>query len=321
MSGLDLGDQLGHYELLSELPGYGKWRVLEQQSGSDEWLLTRGPAALHPERAPEAFEQALKTLSYINHPGLIKPIQFFLYEGDLYWVSPLPSSTRVTDYLQLHAPPLPKLVAWLADLCSLLEECHQAPQPLFWGRSSLSDLRVHDGRIQLVGLELNGDGVLQFHTPEGLGARADVLAVASLLGELLRRGSGMAREAYRRNSALRKLMVAATSQEPARRPASLSSLKVQLEKIPRTKPPASLKIGRFTLVLEGYRLYAVPLSMAGLVLCCLLALGLAQPPGVAPRHLPRTRRARPQPKAPPAARVILEPNPPVPPTTRPPGSS
>ena len=320
MSALDLGDQLGHYEILSELPGYGKWRVLDQESGNDEWVLSRGPVANRPEQAEQAFEQALKTLSYITHPGLLKPRKFYLHEQEIYWVSPLPSSTRVTDYLQLHAPPLPKLVAWLADLCSLLEECHQAPLPLFWGGSSLSDLRVQDSRIQLLGLEMNAAGLLQFPTLESSDARADVLAVASLLGEMLRRGSGMAREAYRRNSALRKLIVTATSKDPSRRPASLSSLKVQLEKIPRTKPPASLKIGRFTLVLEGFRLFSVPLSLGGFVLCCLLALGLAQPPSVPPRHLPRTRPARPHKKPAPAARVILQVNPPAPPTARPPGS-
>lgn len=319
MSALDLGDRLGNHEILSELPGYGKWRVLDQRTGNDEWILTRGPAANHPEQAAQAFEQALKTLSYITHPGLLKPRQFYLHDQDIYWVSPLPSSTRVTDYLQLHAPALPKLVAWLADLCSLLEECHQAPQPIFWGRSSLSELRVQESRIQLLGLEMNADGLLQFPSPEGSDARADVLAVANLLGEMLRRGSGMAREGYRRNSALRKLIVTATSKDPTRRPASLSSLKVQLEKIPRSKPPASLKIGRFTLVLEGYRLYAVPISLGGFVLCCLLALGLAQPPSVPPRRLPRTQRARIPQSPSPAARVYFEPNPPARPTTRPPG--
>ena len=80
MSALDLGDRLGNHEILSELPGYGKWRVLDQRTGNDEWILTRGPAANHPEQAAQAFEQALKTLSYITHPGLLKPRQFYLHD-------------------------------------------------------------------------------------------------------------------------------------------------------------------------------------------------------------------------------------------------
>lgn len=316
MSGLDLGDQLGHYEILSEMPGVAQWRVLDQQSGSDEWLLTRGPAARYPELAEQAFQLAQTTLSYLKHPGLLKPVHFYLHEGNIYWVGPLPSSLRVTDYLQLHAPVLPKLVAWLTELCSLLEECHQAPIPIFWGLPSLANLRVQDSRLQLLGLGLDEDMVLAFTglesaPPSGpLDARSDVCAVASLLGEMLRRGSGLAREGYRRHSALRKLVVAATSKDPSRRPATLSSLKLQLEKMPRPKPPAQLRIGRFTLVLERYQLYAMPLSLAGLVLCGLLAAGVAQPPSTPPRHQPRSRR-RPAPRPqPPAARVFRQPNPP-----------
>lgn len=317
MSGLDLGDQLGDYEILSEMPGAGQWRVLDRQSGSDEWLLTRGPAARYPELAEQAFQLADKTLSYLTHPGLLKPKRFYLHEGHVYWVGPLPSSLRVTDYLQLHAPVLPKLVAWLAELCSLLEECHQAPIAIYWGRPSLANLRVHDSRLQLLGLGLDEDMVLSFGGLEAgpvagtLDARGDVLAVASLLGEMLRRGSGLAREGYRRHSALRKLMVAATAKDPVRRPATLSSLKLQLEKVPRPKPPAQLRIGRFTLVLERYHLYAVPLSLAGLMLCGVLAAGLAQPPSTPPRHQPKTQRKRRATPAPmPAARVFLQPNPP-----------
>lgn len=313
MSKLDLGDQIDGFELLSELPGAGKWRVLELATGSDEWLLVAGPQA----DSLEEIAQAEKTLSYLNHPGLLKPRRFLLQESRIYWVSPLPSPTRVTDYLQLHAPALPKLVSWLTDLCSLLEECHQAPQPLFWGRPSLTNLRVQDGRLQLLGLGLDGRLQLSFGgleangaAPERLDARADVQAVASLLGEMLRRGSGLARDGYRRHSALRKLMVAATAKEPARRPASLASLKLQLEKLPRPKPPATLRIGRFTLVVERYQLYAVPISLAGCLLCALLAASLAQPPAVPPRHYPRHNKARsaPQPRA---ARVIRTSNPPA----------
>lgn len=314
MSGLDLGDRLGDYEILSEMPGGGQWRVLDQQSGSDEWLLTRGPAARYPELAEQAFELAEKTLSYLTHPGLLKPKRFYLHENEVYWVGPLPSSLRVTDYLHLHAPLLPKLVAWLAELCSLLEECHQAPIAIFWGRPDLAHLRVHDSHLQLLGLGLDEDLVLSFAGPRTgpLDARGDVHAVASLLGEMLRRGGGLAREGYRRHSALRKLMVAATAKDPARRPATLSSLKLQLEKMPRPKPPARLRIGRFTLVLERYQLYAAPLSLAGLVLCCVLAAGLAQPPSTPPRHQPRTlRKRRPAPPPLPAARVFIQPNPPT----------
>ena len=316
MSDLDLGDQLGPYEILSEMPGGNQWRVLDQQSGSDEWLLTKGPKARFPELADQAFQLAQKTLSYLNHPGLLKPVHFYLHQGQIYWVGPLPSSLRVTDYLQLHAPVLPKLVAWLTELCSLLEECHQAPIPIFWGRPHLANLRVHESRLQLLGLGLDEDMVLAFTGLEmaplagPLDARGDVCAVASLLGEMLRRGSGLAREGYRRHSALRKLMVAATSKDPARRPATLASLKLQLEKMPRPKPPAQLRIGRFTLVLERYQLYAVPLSLAGLLLCGLLAAGVAQPPSTPPRHLPRTQRKRRPAQLPtPVARVFLQPNP------------
>lgn len=319
MSGLDLGDQLGNYELLSEMPGGAQWRVLDQQSGSDEWLLIRGPQARYPDLAEQAFQLAEKTLSYLNHPGLLKPVKFFLFENQIYWVSPLPASTRVTDYLHLHAPVLPKLVAWLTELCSLLEECHQAPLAIFWGRPNLGNLRVQESRLQLLGLGLDEDMVLGFTGLEAgpqagpLDARGDVLAVASLLGEMLRRGSGLAREGYRRHSALRKLIVAATSKDPARRPATLSSLKLQLEKMPRPKPPTRVRIGRFTLVVEGYHLYAVPISLAGLVVCGMLAVGLAQPPATPPRHLPKTqRKQRTAPPQAPAARVFRQPNPPRP---------
>lgn len=316
MTGLDLGDQLGDYELLSELPGEGHWRVLHLPSGSDEWLLTRGPTPRYPELSDQAFQLAEKTLSYLHHPGLLKPVRFYLHQDRVYWVSPLPSSLRVTDYLQLHAPVLPKLVAWLTELCSMLEECHQAPIAIFWGRSSLANLRVHDSRLQLLGLGLDEDMVLSFSGLEGspqtasLSARGDVLAVAGLLGEMLRRGSGLAREGYRRHGALRKLMVAATSKDPSRRPASLASLKLQLEKMPRPKPPAEIRIGRFTLVVERYHLYAVPLSVAGLVLCGLLAAGLAQPPATPPRHQPRMRKKTVRTVSAPVARVFRESNPP-----------
>jgi hypothetical protein len=315
MSSLDLGDQLGDYELLSEMPGVQQWRVLHLPSGSDEWLLTRGPLARYPELAEQAFQLAEKNLSYLRHPGLIKPVQFFLHEGQIYWVGPLPSSLRVTDYLQLHAPVLPKLVAWLTELCSILEECHQAPIPMYWGRGELADLRVQESRLQLLGLGLDEDMVLNFHgANEGLEARSDVQAVAGLLGEMLRRGSGLAREGYRRHSALRKLMVAATSKDPARRPATLSSLKIQLEKMPRPKPPAQIRIGRWTLVVERYQLYALPISLVGMVLCGLLAAGLAQPPAVSPRHQPRQARKRRSAPPPPAARVFRQSNPPASPT-------
>ena len=316
MSGLDLGDQIGDYEILSEMPGEGHWRVLHHPSGSDEWLLTRGPEARYPELAEQAFQLAEKNLSYLHHPGLLKPVRFYLHQDRVYWVGPLPSSLRVTDYLQLHAPVLPKLVAWLTELCSMLEECHQAPIALFWGRSSLARLRVQDSRLQLLGLGLDEDMVLSFTGLEaspqsaGLDARGDVLAVAGLLGEMLRRGSGLAREGYRRHSALRKLMVSATAKDPARRPASLASLKLQLEKMPRPKPPAQIRIGRFTLAVERYQLYAVPLSLAGLVLCGLLAAGLAQPPSTPPRHQPRVRKKRPLASPAPVARVFRESNPP-----------
>ncbi|MBN9417965.1 hypothetical protein ABS71_19835 [bacterium SCN 62-11] len=317
MSGLDLGDQLGDYEILSELPGEGQWRVLHQASGSDEWLLTRGPLARYPELAEQAFQLAEKTLSYLQHPGLLKPVRFYLHEDRVYWVGPLPSSLRVTDYLQLHAPVLPKLVAWLTELCSMLEECHQAPIAIFWGRSSLANLRVHDSRLQLLGLGLDEDMVLSFTGLEASaqtetpGARGDVLAVAGLLGEMLRRGSGLAREGYRRHSALRKLVVAATSKDPARRPATLGSLKLQLEKMPRPKPPAEIRIGRFRLVVERYQLYALPLSLAGLVLCGVLAAGLAQPPSTPPRHQPKVRKKLRVTLATPTARVFRKSNPPA----------
>ena len=320
MSGLDLGDPIGHYEILSEMPAGRQWRVLDTQTGSDEWLLTQGPVARYPELAEQAFELAAKTLSYLSHPGLVKPVHFYLHEDRTYWVGPLPSAMRVTDYLQLHAPVLPKLVAWLTELCSLLEECHQAPIPIFWGKAELANLRVQDGRVQLLGLGLDEDMVPGFSGLEiaSLDARGDVAAVAGLLGEMLRRGSGLAREGYRRHSDLRKLMVAATAKDPTRRPATLSSLKLQLEKMPRPKPPAQLRIGRFTLVLERYQLYAVPLSLAGLVLCGLMAAGVAQPPATPPRHQPRTQKRRTQPQPVPAARVFRQANPPEPLKARPP---
>ncbi|MBS2033957.1 hypothetical protein JST97_03165 [bacterium] len=322
MSELDLGDQIEGFELLSEMPGAGQWRVLELATGRDEWLLVRGPEA--GTGALESIAQAEKTLSYLQHPGLLKPRKFLLHQDRIYWVTPLPASLRLSDYLQLHAPVLPKLISWLIELCSLLEECHQAPRPIFWGHGRLSSLRIQDGRVQVLGPGLDGGLNLSFNNGDehGLDVRGDVKAVADLLGEMLRRGGSLARDGYRRHSALRKLVVAATSADPSRRPASLASLKLQLEKLPRPKPPTTLRIGRWQFVFERYQLYGVPLSLAGCLVCALLAAGLAQPPATPPRRQPHQLKRRTyKPSQLNAPRVIRDLNPPAPPTPRPPESS
>ena len=133
------------------------------------------------EQADARFQDLLRQLSWLRHPDLVRPQRLSIELDVVYSWGPEPSPLSLKEHLQRTSPPLPILLGWLQELCSLVDECHQNQPPVYLGRLNLSCLRWRDQRPQLVGLVVTRQLQLGFesHDPSWSGPPEATAVAAS----------------------------------------------------------------------------------------------------------------------------------------------
>ena len=237
----------------------------------------------------EHFFELKRQLSWLRHPGILKPADFWIELDVVYaqWPS-------LAEPLEPHlaSASLPQMLGWLGQLCEMAEEFQQLPQAIFWGRLASQQLLLSEGNIVLQGLKVERSLQLAYEChdlslpapPESpLEARSSCWAIAQLLREWLTR-SAAAQEAWQRHPRLRELIEQASHSQVQMRPWRPSVFKARLDKIGKPRPQPRLRPPSWWTRHQG-RVFA------GILVLGLMFVGLHWE-GTAPQPTPEARPAK-----------------------------
>jgi hypothetical protein len=224
--------------------GRRRYRAEDKQDNSKPWVLTqvgRPSKETEPDKVKRGIERTTRATSWIQHPGIVVPKDFFYVEGILYSAAPERQGIALKQWIAENSPAITQLIAWIAELANMMEQLHESRQPQFVGRLSLENLQIgHDGILQLRGFDLSPDLKLAFF-PENAAsaaapdakfdARSDVWCLGTLLTQLIEISGDGVKKALRDSAELRSLISQCVDPNPDKRPATMAALKTRLERL------------------------------------------------------------------------------------------
>lgn len=194
-----------------------------------------------PDKVKRGLERATRALSWVRVPGCIVPKEFVMHEGILFSVFPEAKGVLLDTYLKDNQVPLSKMVHWIGEICSMLEQIHEARQPQYVGNLPMRNILVNaDGEVQLLGFDLNTDLKLEFIPADDTApkspdakhdARTDVWCLGKLLQQMVEAAGDTARKAYREETDLRSLVQTMTQEDPEKRITNMATLKSRLDRL------------------------------------------------------------------------------------------
>ena len=266
-AGDKIADRFGIDEVLPPLGNCAHFRATDSEDPTHPVILSqvgRPKKEAEPDKVKRGLERATRALSWVRVPGCIVPKEFILHDGILFSVFPETKGTLLDEYVKEHQPPISKMVNWITDITTMLEQIHESRQPQFVGNLPVRNLLINaDGEVQLLGFDLNRDLKLEFipvddtapKVPDSkFDARTDVWCLGKLLQQMVESAGDTARKAYREETDLRSLVQTMTSEEPDKRIVNMSTLRSRLERMRWKDGPkvdsASLLDGKITVLTE-----------------------------------------------------------------------
>lgn len=194
-----------------------------------------------PDKVKRGLERATRALSWVRVPGCIVPKEFVMHEGLLFSVFPEVKGVLLDTYVKENQVPLSKMVHWIGEISSMLEQIHEARQPQYVGNLPIRNILVNDlGEVQLLGFDLNTDLKLEFIPADDTApkvpdakhdARTDVWCLGQLLKQIIEAAGEAARKAYREEPDLRNLVQTMTQEDPEKRISNMATLKSRLDRL------------------------------------------------------------------------------------------